>query len=103
MLMLPKRNETGLPSKANHKQVENFEKKLANQLKDTPNKPNALFLGRITWNDTAELIWRVYDAESAHQVIQSIIANKQHPFEFNFRIDHDPQWKLAEWHLENAK
>jgi hypothetical protein len=69
---------------------------------DEPEKPNALFLARITWNKCRELVYRVYDPKPANQYLADMIKEKTYPRAFDYRIDHDPEWKMAEWHLKSC-
>lgn len=62
-------------------------------------RPNAIFLARVTVDGSQELIYRVFDPEPADLFLKGVIADKSHPREFDYRIDHDPEWKLAQWHL----
>ena len=62
-------------------------------------KPNALFLARITWNATRELIYRVCDPKPVDRYLTGVIDSKSYPRRFEYRMDHDPDWKLAKWHL----
>jgi hypothetical protein len=66
---------------------------------DDREKPNALFLARITWNETRELIYRVYNPEPINDHLVDLIETETHARPFDYRIDHDPEWKLAEWSL----
>lgn len=94
----------GMPSRAERAIVDPFGDGLDAQFKGpATKKPNALFLARITWNGTRELIYRVFDPEPANGFLQEMIAAKSYPRDFDFRIDHDPEWKLAEWHLSAVK
>jgi hypothetical protein len=70
---------------------------------ENPDKPNALFLARITWNATRELVYRVFDPEAVSQYLTSVIESKSYPRNFDYRMEDDPEWKLAEWHLSSAK
>ncbi|WP_020569335.1 DUF695 domain-containing protein [Neolewinella persica] len=63
-------------------------------------KPNGLFLARIFWNNTAELIWRVYSPEEIHVKLSGILKDENYTHPFDYRIDDDKEWKLAEWHLD---
>ena len=93
--------ENGMPNKDDRTLAENFEDELAPEIiGESIEKPNALYLGRITWNETRELIWRVYNPEPINDLLQEIINEKEYPLEFDYRIDHDKDWKLAEWHLK---
>lgn len=96
--------ENGMPTSKDVLNAEIFEDFLSENIKGADKqKPNALFLARITWNETRELIWRVYDAEIVNEFLKKIIDEKEYPFQFDYRIDDDEEWKLAEWHLQSVK
>lgn len=96
--------ENGMPSPAEREIVDPFGNALDAVFKgDDVEKPNALFLARITWNRTRELIYRVHNPEPPHEHLSRMIAAKNHPRPFDYRIDHDPEWSLAQWHLRAAK
>ena len=92
--------ENGMPSYAEREVIEALESSLTAELIFPSDKPNALFLGRITWNSTRELLWRVFDPDVANQVLQKVLDDKNYRREFDFKMEHDPEWKLAEWHLK---
>ena len=48
----------------------------------------------------AELIWRVYDPEIANAFLKGLIDRDNSVREFDYRMDDDENWKLAEWHLK---
>ncbi len=56
---------------------------------------NAAELGRITWNGTRELLYRVADPERADAALRGIIEAKAYTREFDYRMERDPDWKLA--------
>lgn len=96
--------ENGMPSKKEREIIDEFERRLDLLLKGPdPNKPNALFLARITWNETRELMWRIYGPEAANQALQTIINQNQSSREFDYRIDCDEKWELTEWVLKEHK
>jgi hypothetical protein len=68
---------------------------------DETDKPNALFLSRITWNGSRELIYRVYEPEPVAQYLVNVIDTKSYPRNFDYRMEHDPEWELAKWHLNS--
>ncbi len=92
-----------MPSKEEVKIIEAFEDKLDKQIKGDIEKPNALFLARITWNESRELIWRVFDPEPTYSFLTEIIENRNHQRSFDFRIDPVKEWELAKWHLDNVR
>ncbi len=96
--------ENGMPSKTERELLHEFDDLLDANIKGPDlQKPNALFLARITWNKTRELIWRVFDPEIANSYLQQIISDDSSIRQFDYRIDPDPNWKLTEWHLSEIK
>ncbi len=94
--------ENGMPSKEERETVDQFENGLNEKIKGLDvEKPNALFLGRITWNRTRELIWRVFDPEITNNYLSKRIEKKDYPREFDYRIESDPEWNFASWHLKD--
>lgn len=104
MLQLNDLAENGMPSKMEVEVIDEFGDFLDEKIKGEDNeKPNALFLARITWNATRELIWRVYDPEITDKFLKNLIENGNPIREFEFRMDSDNEWNLAEWHLKKWK
>jgi hypothetical protein len=60
---------------------------------------NAVRLGRITWNGTRQFLYRVRDPKAANAYLQTVIASKTQIREFDFRMEADPDWLLAERYL----
>ena len=102
MIELQDLAEKGMPSLKELEILEEFGKSLNANIVGTNNeRPNAIFLARITWNKTRELIWRIHDPELSNNYLQQIISDKSYPRQFDYRIDPDNEWKLTEWHLNN--
>ncbi len=96
--------ENGMPSKAEVKTLDEFGDFLDEKIKGPDKeKPNGLFLARITWNETRELIWRIHDPEITNEFLSDLIERNEYPREFDYRIDDDMEWKLAQWHLKKRK
>ena len=94
--------ENGMPTNEDVLKAEKFEDFLDENIKgENKEKPNALFLGRITWNETRELIWRVFEPEITNDFLTKIIEEENYPFQFDYKIENDTEWKLAEWHLKS--
>ncbi len=94
--------ENGMPAKAEVKILDEFGDFLDEKIKGPDKeKPNGLFLAKITWNKTRELIWRIFDPEITNDFLTDLIERKDHLRHFDFRIDSDDEWKLTEWHLKN--
>ncbi len=100
MIELDNCEDDGLPNSVENLNL--LENDLRNQIiGDNENKPNGLFLARIFWNHTCELIWRIYNPEILNEYIQKIIDNGLWKEIFDYRIDNDEDWKLAKWHLSH--
>ncbi|TWT51892.1 hypothetical protein KOR42_33660 [Thalassoglobus neptunius] len=96
--------DNGMPSKSERELVDPFCDRVDSLIKGTDGKrPNALFLARLTWNETRELIWRVHDPEAADGILQGIIEEHQFPRPFNYEMEHDPEWEKTKWHLKDAE
>jgi hypothetical protein len=90
----------GMPSQAERELVDPWGELVDAAVKgENPDKPNALFLARITWNATRELIYRVYEPEPVNQYVVNVIESKSYPRNFDYRMEHDPEWQLAKCHL----
>ena len=96
--------ENAMPSVAEREVIDPLGEQLDDLVKgEDIEKPNALFLARITWNSTQELIWRVNDPEPVHEALQNIIEQDSSPRGFDYRMEADDKWQLANWHLSNCK
>lgn len=92
--------DNGMPSIKEREVIDSYGEMIDQDIKGPDKeKPNALFLARITWNGTRELIWRVYNPEITNTYLQEIIEAESSPRPFDYRIDPDEEWKLAAWHL----
>ncbi len=60
---------------------------------------NAVILARITWNRTRQHLYRVHDPEIANAYLQSVIKAEKPVREFDYRMESDPNWALAEQYL----
>ena len=91
-----------MPSKVEQSVIDQYGEFLDDKIKRiTKAKPNALFLARITWNKTRELIWRIYESELVNTFLQQVISEESSPRPFDYRMEQDNEWKLAEWHLKH--
>ena len=95
---------SGTPSEAEEEALDEFIDWLDRNVKGlNKKKPNALFLSKITWNQTIEMIWRVFEPEIVDELLRKILSTKQYVRKFDYRIDPDNEWKLAHWHLSDHK
>ncbi len=96
--------ENGMPTKKQVLIADKFEDFLDDKIKGkNKKKPNALFLGRVTWNKTRQLLWRVYDPELTSLFLKNMIKNEEYPLEVDYNISFDEEWVYAKWYLENSK
>ncbi len=93
-------DENGIPTKREHELIESFAEQLDSQLKGTGSeRQNALFLARITWNNTCELVWRVFEPALTNNILQDIISKNDFPRPFDYKMENDPKWERTKWHL----
>lgn len=95
--------EKGMPSTVEREVIDAFGEALDARIKSVgADRPNALFLGRITWNGTRQIVWRVFDPEVANATLQEMIAAKEYPRQLNFQMEYDATWEHALWFLEGG-
>lgn len=95
--------DNGLPSKDELDLLYTFEDGLNNALKDSEEKPNALFLGTCNWNDRREIMFRVNNPEIADGILSKICERNETPRAFHYEMDHDPEWLMTEYYLDPIK
>ncbi|MDA3963492.1 MAG: hypothetical protein PF961_22130 [Planctomycetota bacterium] len=96
-------DDAGMPLEADRAALDAWEDGLAKQLRGAGERPNALWFGRITWRGTQELMYRVYQPELADAVVRAVIDSEAQPLPFEYRIDPDEAWSLAQWHLDAVR
>lgn len=83
----------GMPTTDESIFVYDYIEKLDKTIKGDSSNPNAVFLARITWNGTCEVIWQVKDPKKVHEYLGGIINSKTYPRELDYRIEFDKKWK----------
>lgn len=61
---------------------------------------NAVFLARITARGERVLLYRVHDPEQANDSLQQLLAVPAQLREWEFQMEHDPDWHLAKPELD---
>lgn len=89
-------NEVSLPTDAEAEVLNAFEDVLDKRIVADKSNPNAIFFGRLSWNSTRELIWKVKNPEPVAVFLQSVIDDKKAIREIDFKIENDKEWKLTE-------
>ena len=92
--------EKGMPTPAERQALDEFGDGLDRHLKAGG---NALFLARITWNVTRQLLYRVCDPGVANRYLTSVIEGERQAREFDFRMERDSDWEFAAYYLRSAK
>lgn len=92
--------DNGMPSIAERELVDPFGDELAKKICGDTIKPNALFLARITWNATRELIFRVYEPEVVNDYLQTLISIRNYPRELDYRMEEDFEWDKTKFYLQ---
>ena len=94
-------NNNGFPTKGELEAVSSLEDCLIDSIETHDDgKPNALFLGRVTWDKTREYIYRVYNPEIVNKNLQGIIDDGKYSRDFNFKMEHDKGWVLDKWYFD---
>lgn len=83
----------GMPTTEESDFVYNYIEELDKTIKGDSLQPNALYLARITWNGTCEVIWQVKDPKVVHEYLGVIINAKTYPRELDYRIEFDEKWE----------
>lgn len=103
IIELKELDDEKMPTDAEREVIDQFGKTLDLAIVgDNTEKPNAVFLGQVLWDGGLELVWRVFDPEPVNDYLQSIVneTGDRRLRPFDFRMEHDAEWKLCEWHLE---
>lgn len=61
---------------------------------------NAIFLARITCRGERVLLYRVHDPEAANDALNQLVSEASQLREWDYRIEHDPDWELAQPELQ---
>ena len=83
----------GMPTTDESNFVYDYIEGLDKIIKGDATQPNALYLARITWNGTCEVIWQVKDPKVVHEYLGSIINTETYPRELDYRIEFDEKWE----------
>mgnify|MGYP001802484536 CR=1 FL=1 len=88
--------DNGMPSPAEKQKIDETGARFDACLKADG---NSLFLARITWNGTRQLIYRVYEPETANTFLTNLVENGSER-EFAFNMQYDDNWELAQYYLQ---
>jgi hypothetical protein len=88
-------NESYLPEKEEINDILLYRSELESKF-NQEEKPNVLFVASVFTDSECDFNWRVNNADSVDLILKEIIKNKNHKFEFNYRMDHDINWERVE-------
>ena len=88
-------NDAGLPTDSEASVLNSFEDSLDARIVADKSHPNALYFGRLNWNSTRELIWKVKDPKPVAAFLQSVIDYKNAVREIDFKIEYDKEWEMT--------
>ena len=103
ILFLFPESETGRPTDEQWNLLNEYEDLLAKGLKDSDEKPNALFLAARTGNSMKFLKFQVHNPEVANDFLQSVCAKNDTPFPLDYKMEHDPDWTEGNGFLQLVK
>lgn len=93
-------DEKGMPTENEEAVLAPFEQKLNSLIQwSDSDRPNSLFLARITWNKTRELVWRVFEPAMANNILQDIVSKDTFTRSVDYKMENDPEWNRTRWHL----
>ena len=95
--------ENGMPTSEESEFVYQYLEGLSKQIIGDPSHPNALYLARVTWNGTCEVIWQVNNLEPVNEFLKGIIDSETYPREFNYKMEYDAKWNNVSWYLQKFK
>jgi hypothetical protein len=82
---------------------------VTHSFKDYPKEGNlkevttVFFVARTTWNSERDVYAYVEDPEKANEVLSQLTQDPSNKIEFEYRIEHDPQWEIVDYYLKLPK
>lgn len=98
VLELEECTPTGMPTAEEKAVIDGIGKLLDTQIKENG---NSLFLARITWRETRQILYRVYDPELANSFLMEWVESDSAVRPLSFTMENDADWTLANWYLQN--
>ena len=95
--------DNGMPTHEESNLVYDYLEGLSKEIIGDSVHPNALYLARVTWNGTCEVIWQVNNPKPVHEFLQRIIEDKSYPREFDYKMEYDAKWKNVSWFTQKFK
>jgi Family of unknown function (DUF695) len=83
----------GMPTSREIELLNRLEEEIAAALQV---QKNVLFLARITCKGTRDLLYRAHDPKIVNEALQQLISAHSQSREWEYRLEQDIDWKLAE-------
>lgn len=93
-------NTKGMPEGDELTEMQDFCEQIDKIVKADSAHPNAVYIGRITGNGWIQAMWYVNNPDKTNEQLQSIIKSGDYPFDFDFQITKDSDWKEAHYWLD---
>ena len=87
------------PSHEEFRQMHDITEEMDKAIKFNEQHPNALFVGRIHYKGTCEMIWVVNNPDITAEYLDGIIARNEQLREFEYRIESDREWKQLDCYI----
>lgn len=88
-------DSNGLPTDEQLALIENYRKYLEHKF-NKEEKPIALYVGNISVDREADLIWRVHNPDVIDEILKQEISGKSNKFEFGYFMKYDIEWLEVE-------
>jgi len=95
--------ENGMPTPEESDFVYEYLEELSEQIIGDPSHPNALYLARITWRGTCEVIWQVNNPEPVDKLLRGIIESQSYLREFDYQMEYDATWDNVSVYTQKFK
>jgi hypothetical protein len=99
-LFIDVQDPSGYPSDKEAKILNELEDKILGNLKEVT---TVFFVARTTWNSERDVYAYVEDPEKANEVLSQLTQDPSNKIEFEYRIEHDPQWEIVDYYLKLPK
>lgn len=89
------------PSKKEFSTMQKYTENIIKGIKGDSEHPNALFVARVTYKGTCEIICMLNNPDPAIEYLDGIISKGKAKRAFEYRIEGDPEWESIGWFLQD--
>lgn len=94
-------DESLWPSNNEFSIMQEYSEMIIDNIKGDVEHPNALFVARVTYNGTCEIICMLNNPDLAIEYLDGVISEGRAKREFGYRIEGDPEWESIGWFLQD--